>query len=232
MAGIMTHLVIAREILMRLPRETIPEEALFYMGAFGPDAIHSRKDFVRADKKHTHLRDDIPDPEFVQTENVELFHVRLAEFIHKYCFREDGLKDLYKGYVVHLLTDELYMLTIREEFNKIMMELGIEQLDPKYFHCIIEDMTRNDDFLMEHYEGVMEIREKVEQAPAHSIDDLLSKNEMNDCREWVIRRYYMDKIEHNLPEYITYERTEQFIMTAVKDIIDRLSDGRHFPKIF
>ncbi|MDF2537818.1 MAG: hypothetical protein K0S76_839, partial [Herbinix sp.] len=113
MAGIFVHLVIAREIIKQLPKGVISEEDLFYAGSIAPDAIHAREGFVRAEKKHTHLRDDIPDMDFGMTENLALFHKRVSDFIINCTDEKDDLLDLYRGYVVHLLTDELFMLTVR-----------------------------------------------------------------------------------------------------------------------
>ena len=120
MAGLATHLIIAREVHKLLPEGTIQNLGQFYAGAIAPDAVHARTNYVRTDKKHTHLRDDIPDKDFIKEPYLNLFRQRVADYILKYRDCGDGLLDVYRGYVVHLLTDELYLLTLRQEFVQIM----------------------------------------------------------------------------------------------------------------
>lgn len=232
MAGIATHLIIAREILKLLPKGTIREEGLFYAGSIAPDAIHAREGFVRKDKNHTHFRDNIPERDFVLGENLELFHQRVIGFIIKNRDRTDGLLDLYRGYVAHILTDELYMLTIRQEFVQFMEKRGIDQYDPEFIRSIITDMTRNDDLMMKSYTGMEEVKSYLENIPPYQIHDLLSEEELTISRNWVLQRYFYEEINVKEPIYITYDRTLEFIQMSVKDIITRLSQGGNLPSMW
>ena len=117
MAGTITHLAVAYEILKELPDGIITNQDLFYAGSLAPDTIHARKGFIRSDKKHTHLRDDIADMDFHTLENLTLFHNRVTDFINDNLVRKDDLIDLYRGYVVHLLTDETTLRIILLEKN-------------------------------------------------------------------------------------------------------------------
>ena len=232
MAGIITHLVIAKEILKLLPPGTVKEEGLFYIGSFAPDAIHARPGYVREDKKHTHFRDNIHDRHFAFEENLSIFHSRVTDFIQKNKNREDGLLDLYRGYMVHILTDELYVLTIRQEFTELMKSQNIDQTDKEYYHRIVTDMSRNDFLLLDRYEAIDEIREKLEKAKTYPIEGLISKEELCKCKKWVIQHHFIEKNEVLEPVYISYERTLKFIHRAAENIVKRLSTGESFPKIF
>jgi len=232
MAGIFTHLVITKEILKLLPKGTIIEEGLFYAGAIAPDAIHAREGFVRAEKKHTHLRDDIPDMDFGLEENLALFHSRVAEFILDSREKKDGFLDLYRGYVVHVLTDELFVLTLRQEFCNVMEQLGIAQIDKEFYYNILTDMNRNDILLTRNYIGAEEIKARLEQVSTHQVEGFLSAEELNSSREWVIYRYFYEEHEILEPIYITYERTLEFIEMAAKDIAMRLTEGKSLPRMF
>ncbi|HEX2976386.1 MAG TPA: zinc dependent phospholipase C family protein [Bacteroidales bacterium] len=223
MAGIATHLIIAREIIKLLPEGALADEGLFIAGSIAPDAIHAREGFVRADKKHTHLRDDIPDKDFILQCNIELFHQRVADFILKNWQRKDGLLDLYRGYVVHLLTDELYMLTIRQEFVNRMEKEGINQSDKDFFIRIVTDMNRNDFLLAVNYADKDEIRKRLEQVKPYQIEGMLSEDELTRSRNWVIKRYFYDRIDLFEPVYISYDRTQEFVKMASEEIVRRLS---------
>ncbi len=223
MAGVLTHMVIAREMIKLLPVGTIQEEGLFYLGNLAPDAIHARDGYIREFKKHTHFRDNIRDIEFLQEENLEAYRKRLAEFIitHKEC--RDGLYDLYRGYVAHILADELFIRTVREEFCAIMNGLGIAQNDPRFFEYIIRDMNRNDMLLVKQYEEIEEIKQHLKQVPIHPIEDYLSEQEMRLSMDWMIRTHFNEVPELLPPVYITYDRIIAFIQEAAKEIIAKLS---------
>jgi hypothetical protein len=231
MAGVITHMVIAREILKLLPEGTIRDRGLFYLGNLAPDAIHAREGYERAHKKHTHFRDDILDKEFEQDENLALFHKRLADFILLNRYRKDGLLDYYRGYVVHILTDELFMLTVRKEFCAVMEEQGIAQNDKRFFDYIVTDMNRNDFLLVDNYEGSSEIRQFMEQVPIFPITDYLSEREISESRDWLVQRHYIEKHQALAPCFISYERLWQFIRMATETIITKLSEDECFPRM-
>ncbi len=232
MAGVMTHMIVAREINKRLPEGTITNMGLFYLGNLAPDAIHAREGYIRDFKKHTHFREDIKDSEFAQEENRNLFHKRLMNFIKEHCDNTDELHDLYRGFVTHNLTDELYVLTVREEFCRIMEKQGISQSSPQFFEYVVADMTRNDILLTHNYEGIDEIRICLEQVPVYPVEGYLTAKEMNICKDWLIFQHFYKKNEVLQPRYISYERTMEFIAMAADDIVKRLSEDICFPKMF
>ncbi len=232
MAGVITHMVIAREVLKLLPEGTIQNQGLFYLGNLAPDAIHAREGYVRAHKKHTHFRDDIWDWDFEEEENQALYHHRLIDFINENKDREDGLLDLYRGYVAHILTDELFILTVRKEFCIIMDKQGISQDDKRFFEYIVTDMNRNDMLLVYNYEGSAEIRNCMEQVPIYPIPGYLTAQEINESRDWLIRRHFVEEHELIEPTYISYERTLDFIKSAAEMIVGKLSNGGSLPRMF
>lgn len=232
MAGIITHVVAAREISRLLPEGTIDDIGLFYMGNLAPDAVHAREGFVRAFKKHTHFRDDIVDRDFIIKENRTYFYERIKDFITQNLNRKDGRIDLYRGYVVHNLIDELYLLTLRQEFCEVMKKKGIDQNEPMFFQTIITDMRRNDFLLMENYAGIEEIREIVENAQIYPVEGYVSAEEINHFREWMLQKHFYSENEIISPVYISFEKTKEFIAMAAEDIVRRLSDGVSFPRMF
>lgn len=232
MAGIFVHLVIAREIIKQLPQGTIKDEGLFYAGSIAPDAIHSRAGFVRADKKHTHLRDDILDSELEKADNLSLFHKRVTDFIFEHRDRENLLWDFYRGYVVHILTDELFVLTVRREFSEAMKQLGLIDRDQKYYEYILTDINRNDLFISANYKEKQEIKEKLRQVGPHYLEGYLSEEELRNSLNWAYHRYFCE--EHILlePVYMSHESILTFIDMATRNIIERLSEGESLPRIF
>lgn len=231
MAGVITHLVIAREMLTLLPAGIITDESLFYLGALAPDAVHARVDYVRAHKKHSHFRDDIMDRDFTLPENYSQYHKRLESFIKENKDREDGLLDFYRGYVVHIMTDELFLLTVREEFNQTLQKQGIDQGDKPFFERIVADMNRNDLLLVKEYKAIDEIRHRLEQVSAYPVPGYLSMQEMSDCRNWALHYHFHEQHEDLQPIYISQARMWSFIKYAADEIIKRLSDGILLPRM-
>ncbi len=232
MAGVMTHMVIAREIIKLLPEGTIQEEGLFYLGNLAPDAIHAREGYIRDFKKHTHFRDNIRDIDFLLEENQNSYRKRLEDFIAIHRDRNDGLYDLYRGYVSHILADELFIRTVRAEFCEVMDQLNIAQNDPRFFEYIIRDMNRNDMLLVKQYKDMEEVKRQVEGVSIHEIDDFLSLREMRDSMEWLIRRHLYEEQELVQPLYITYDRTLAYIQEAAKEIVAKLSEGSSRLRMF
>lgn len=232
MAGVITHMVVAREIQKLLPEGTIKNMGLFYLGNLAPDAIHARENYIRAYKKHTHFRDDINDKDFSQKKNLELFHQRVTEFILENRDQRDDLLDLYRGYVSHILTDELFILTLREEFCRILEQQQIPQSDPRFFEYIVTDMNRNDFLLVRDYEDCDEICKSLEEVPDYPIKGYISEKEMHICREWLLHQHFYEKNDFLPPRFISYEKMLSFIRLAAADVVKRLSEDRSFPKLF
>ena len=232
MAGVITHMVVAREINKRLPEGTIQNMGLFYLGNLAPDAIHAREGYIRDYKKHTHLRDDILDKDFETESNRIIFHERVRQFILKYRELEDGYLDLYRGYISHILTDELFVLTRRKEFCEIMEQQGIGQGDPLFFEYIVADMNRNDLMLVKNYEGSDEIKKTLEQTPAIPVDHYISEKEMQISKDWLLYQHFYIKNEELQPRVISYDSMLQFVHMAADNIVSRLSDDQYFPKMF
>lgn len=230
MAGVITHMVIASEICKRLPKDMIQDEGLLYLGTLAPDAIHAREGYVRAYKKHTHLRDDIYDWDFAKDSYHSLFLHRVEDFILKNS-QKDEIIDLYRGYVIHLLTDELFVLTIRDEFCNRMESLGISQTDKEFMTYIVTDMYRNDYLLVKNYDGINNIRIRMEQVPVCEVEGYLSRNEMKSSRDWMIRQNFIEQHELFNPVYISYDRMTEFINFAAENILERLSEGGSLPRM-
>lgn len=230
MAGLIVHLIVAEEVLSRIPIGTIQNKGLFYQGAIVPDAIHARSGYIREDKKRSHLREGILDKDFHNPENLALFYQRVSEFIHHVQDNDDSLLDLYRGYVVHLLTDELYVLTLRHKFCLEMELMGIHQEDKAFFDSIIFDMYQND-YLLVHDDRLKGIRIELEGAPSYDIMGFINANELSLSKNWLLHRYFEEQHDESSPQYISLESTLEFIQMAADDIVKRLKGEGCLPSM-
>lgn len=224
MAGVITHMVIAKEIIKRLPEGTIKRPDLYYLGVLAPDAIHAREGYIREYKKHTHFRDNIMDSDFEVEDNFRQYQERLIAFIHKNRDRNDDLIDMYRGYVVHILTDELFVLTLRKDFCKEMEQQGIGQYDQTFFNLIIGDMNRNDMLLAKNDPEIDKIKKLLEQVPIYGVEGYLSEREMSESRDWLVKKHFFDQYENENPQYISYEKMVSFVHSAADAIVKKLSE--------
>lgn len=223
MAGIITHLAIADKVTDLLCGR-INNIPLFFSGNIAPDSIHSRENFVRAMKKHTHLRDDIRDADFLKPKNQELFQKRINKFIEHYCIKSDKEFDLYCGYLTHLLADELFMKTIRLQFTEKMDKLNIKQSDREYFLLISSDLDNIDNRLSQEYPFINDPKDTLWNAKDYEIRDYLSSDELTNSKGWLTWNWFDNKKEYTAPKYISYESILDFIEYASNEIVKRLHE--------
>jgi hypothetical protein len=232
MAGIITHLAIANRILNTLPDGIIINKGLFYAGSIAPDLIRMREGVVRADKKHSHMRDNIADVDFNKTENLTMFHNRVTSFINDNISKENNIIDLYKGYVVHLLSDEIFLLTIRPDFAVEMGKLGILPTDILFRDKILYDLDCHDFRLIEDNDQMKEICDLLKNAEAYCVDGYITDKELTLGINWVIEKIFNQEHAVSEPIYIPHKKVLTYIEETAQNIMNRLSDGVEFPSVF
>lgn len=223
MAGIITHVAIADRIADALG-DRIKNVPLFFSGNIAPDSIHSRKNFVREMKKHTHLRDDIRDSDFLKCESQKLFHKRIDKFIERYCIKNDKEFDLYCGYLTHLLADELFMKTIRLDFTEQMEKLNISQPDREFFLYISSDLDNIDNRLSQEYAFKNNPKDTLWGAKDYEVKDYLTDDELTSSKGWLTWSWFDNVKEYTAPKYISYESILDFIDYASIEIESKLHE--------
>lgn len=223
MAGIIAHIALSDK-MFSLSGGRIKSAPLFFCGNIAPDSIHSRENFERAMKKHTHLRDGIVDKDFQKPENIRLFHHRLSEFVKKYCHKDDGLDELYLGYVSHLLADELFIYTVREDFVKKAEKIGVSQSDKEFFRLISKDTDSIDARISQEYPFEKNPSETLFAASGYEIRDYLTKDELEKSKGWIVYNFFETKRPFETPLYMTYESVMEYIEKAAEEILNRLSE--------
>ncbi len=231
MAGTATHLAVADKIYEILGNGIIKNLPLFYSGNIAPDAIHTKLNYQRADKKRTHLTEGILNSDFQNPDMLVLFHQRMNEFINTYYAKEDIYADLYLGYIVHLITDELFNIHIREQFVTSMKKEGIEQENPEFFKRIIRDIESIDHIVVKQYPYKHDVRSNLEQVWDYEIKDYVGTDELNRSKKWVIDTYLNGNTSVEQTLYYDYDSTYRFILYASENIVNRLSAGIDYIKI-
>lgn len=232
MPGVITHLAIANKIVNTLPSGVIKNKGLFYAGAISPDAVHQRDGFVREDKKHSHMRENITDVEFGKKENLTLFYNRVTSFINDNMSKKEDVIDLYKGYVVHLLSDEMFLLTVRPDFVTEMHKLDIEPTDILFRDKIVYDLDCHDFKLAKEINELKDVCNVLKNAEMYCVDGYISDKEISLSIDWLTEKYFKEEYEVTEPIYISYEKILKYIKETAHNIVKRLSDGESFPRMF
>ncbi len=159
MAGSVEHMAVAVELLREDQRQKgsflkLKDPVHFVLGNLAPDGIMSRKGYVRSMKMHTHFRDGIPDWEFTREDHQKVFHQRIRSFCAQMLPEPALDRDLYLGYVTHILTDEIFMKTIRQEFMEKIAAIGLTDRDAETFEHFTYDVNQIDFRLGREYPGI------------------------------------------------------------------------------
>ena len=249
MAGSVEHMAVAVELLREDQRQPgsflkLKDPVHFVLGNLAPDGIMSRKGYVRSMKMHTHFRDGIPDWEFTREDHQKVFHQRIRSFCVQMLSEHALDRDLYLGYVTHILTDEIFMKTIRQEFMEKIAAIGLTDRDAETFEHFTYDVNQIDFRLGREYPGIkraedclrcedscsiLEMMELEKEAdpdaakPAERVE-MITSEELADSREWV-RNFFFDQAPApQKPVYYTYDRAVEFIGEAAAFIKQKLPE--------
>jgi len=237
MAGTVTHLAIADRIYSIRGDNVIKNLPLFFGGNLAPDAIHAKKDYQRADKKHSHLCEGIRSYGYGYPELTQLFRDRVNDFIEKYYITAGEDKDLYLGYVIHLLVDQFFLFTVYDRLENHLRNNGT-YLNESGLRKKIADTVSNDpqeynadyiDFFNEtssifdisakDYDFTQNVVDVLEAVWDYEVKDYISENEININKRWVINNFFKSEEtkvndEHGI--------AIKFVDLAAENIIDML----------
>lgn len=227
MAGTITHLLIARNLVEQLG-SSIQNTDLFYAGNIAPDGVHARKDYCRADKKKTHLRSGIKDNDFHLEKNRLLFNKRLNTFKNHYIDKNDSKYDYYVGYLVHLLVDEAFLMEIRESYRQLRLSLGTPLNNQDFFRPMIFEVNEIDKALFNKYKDLSRLTEQLQSLELFDIKNLISKEELMRSKVWVLEEKLKIHPKVSNTEFIKIEPIEAFIDRMTEYLIKYLKDNEFY----
>jgi len=237
MAETITHLAIADKIYSILGDSVINNLPLFFGGNLAPDAIHAKKDYQRADKKHSHLCDGIRLYGYGCPETARLFKDRVNEFIEKYYMTAGEDKDLYFGYIVHLLVDEFYTLLAFERLENHLKNNGANPDEPGFRKKLAGEISDdpqsyNPDYInffrenssimnisANDYDFKQNVVDVLEAIWDYEVKDYIGVNEINISKRWVIDNFFKSEETKNNDDR---ETAIKFVDLAAENIIERL----------
>ena len=165
----------------------------FYLGAISPDAIHSRPDVDRDDKRKTHLQVNSRDGDFRY----------IPEFILKHS-NPFGI-----GYVVHLITDYHWIHYYLNNFPGLFDENG-KTIPALYYN----DTDQVDYMLYDKLPYRQFMFDMMEKAVSPDLDDLLTSGEIESWKQRTLHWFENDCPHSDPIRNLTYEKVCYFINIA------------------
>ncbi|MCL2774491.1 MAG: zinc dependent phospholipase C family protein [Oscillospiraceae bacterium] len=243
MPGTATHLAIADKIYFILGGDVIKNLPLFFGGNIAPDAIHAKKDYQRIDKKRSHLCEGIRSYGYGYPEVAKLFRDRVNEFIENYYMNANGDKDLYLGYIVHLLADELYLLNVYKHLEEHLINNGVNPNEPDFRKNLADSVNNSGykdiwgkignayEISIHEYQFKQNVADVLEAAPDYEVKNYITMDEIKTSKHWVI-----DTVVKNEPAQDNVMNRDrdiaiEFLDFTAEDIIARLSGKDDIIKI-
>lgn len=187
MAGTMMHLAIADRLIETLNIENIP---LFLCGNLAPDAIMARANYTREMKRHTHFKDGIRLHELKEPESYRVYRRRLQEFYDQFVRASRENRELYLGYVTHMLVDELYIFRLRDRHVERLLAAGKAPDDGEYFAQYGRESDSYDYYLAMNYEFPYPMPDTLRLEHEYEIPGFITHEEIEDSKNFVIHKYY------------------------------------------
>lgn len=199
----MVHLLVAES----LKSENINKTAEYYLGAISPDAVHMREDYKREHKTASHFA----------IKNVGTAE-KLADFLKilKNSYENDR-KDFLKGYLVHILTDKLWLDTLYKDIYLNNYQLDKAPLQDERM-AYYNDTDQIDYMLYEKMPGRKEIFAKLENAKIFGIEGIIRAENVYLWRKRNLTRFNKECDHKNPVKYIKYDEVLSFASFAAAEI--------------
>lgn len=221
MAGTITHLVIADQLLQPLQ---IQHPALFYCGNLAPDAIMAREGYQREMKRHTHFKDGIRLGDLHLPERYQTYRRAFQRFVDRFLRPDSPDFELYLGYVTHMLADEVFILTLRDSHVQKLTAADRNPDDPDYFAAFGRDVDLNDWRLVREYDFQFPMPDILLTEQNYEIPGYITCEELQNSKAFIIQKNFLTPHEECTPAVFPYEENQAFIQNACSYIQKAIRD--------
>ena len=219
MAGTIMHLVIADRLLDKL---SIKNPALFYCGNLAPDAIMNRVGYTRDMKRHTHFKDGIRLHEVRQPSCYTTYRARFQKFYEDMVNPSDPQYELYLGYTVHMLVDELYILHYRDQFCDKLIAEGRPVDDETFWPMFAKEVDLVDFELSRTYKFHYPMPDILLTEQNYEIPGWITAKELTDSKNFIIKKTFETEHQDQKLSIMNMEKNLEFIELCVKEIPEML----------
>lgn len=209
MAQPMMHLLVADKVYTE-KSAFIHSYGDFLLGSIAPDAVHTKKDYVREMKDNSHYRLNSESPaSFFDT------------FFDTYCASEH--RDFALGYLIHLLSDVIWYFSVRAPFKE------------SFGKAPAPDMTLNEAYYadceqIEHLmfgdQDAARIIEAVKNGKAYSLEGLIDAEAVTAWKEKLLFDHINKRQLSSETAYITEQQIRNYIADCAQKCTEYLG---HLP---
>ena len=219
MAGVITHVYIARKLLDR-NEVSVENPKAYFLGSIAPDAVMSKVDYHRDDKKKSHLRIDISSDDWYLNEYKELFSSRIIEFYTKHIL--DMNNSFALGYLVHLLTDQAFHYTFRLDIMECLRDKGLPNSGRQLMLAMVHELDTLDYYLLDKNQTLLEeLWIAKETCYNLEIKDLIESESLCKNYEWIESKYRVSNKKMKF-QYYNEVKLKGLIDSVINHIIETL----------
>lgn len=170
----------------------------YYLGAISPDAIHSRPDIVRNDKKKTH------------------------DITNQY-IRQNLNDSFYIGYLVHILTDRIWVQYYIDNCPGLFDDNG-KTVPSLYYN----DADQVDYILYERLPYREYMFDMLKQSITIEVNGLLTNSEIEAWKQRTLHWFENESQWKNPIQHLTYEVVSHFIDTVSVKLDEAFNQYENF----
>lgn len=174
------------------------------LGSLAPDAIHMRHGWTREDKVRVHLRryDGTLNP-------------GVGSLLHYDSAAPQAQRDLAEGYVIHLLTDWLWLSDVVAELRSALGPVTLDALRAVYY----ADLDPLDAWLYQTKSWRPLVWKKLEAAEACDLPGLVTAEEIDGWRRRTLA-WFDDRAGESIADgrHISRARVEGFVARAGREM--------------
>ncbi len=216
MAGVITHIFIANKLL-KSKVISVQNETEFYLGVVAPDAVMSKKDYKREDKMVSHLRENIPSDRWYQDQFRDIFEFNLRQFYDKEV--NNANNDYSLGYLVHLITDQVFHQTFRDDIEFALKSKNIEYDNHMLKAAILNDLDIIDFYLLVRNEYIKEVLNDIrDECNAHGNEEYVTRESVCKNFVWMDSKYF-GMIPDIEPVCYTEKKTISLLDSLYNDVV-------------
>lgn len=207
MALPMMHLLIADKIYTE-KITLIHSYGEFLLGSIAPDAVHTKEDYTREIKDISHYR-------FNRKSHISCFDT----FFDEYCTSEN--KDFVAGYLVHLLSDMIWLHSIRIPFEEKFLKAPSQNMSMNEAYYADCDQIEQ---LLFWEESASRIIEAINKSKAYSLEGLIDAENVKAWKEKLIYAYNNKRNSLLHTQYISEQNVRDYIGNCARECTRYLGD--------
>lgn len=222
MAGVIAHIFVAKQLLNRRI-VSVSNINKYILGSIAPDAIMSKDNYVRDDKKISHLRKGISSDDWYLDDYKKLFSLRTKKFYTSEI--KPNNDEFALGYLIHLLTDQAFHYIFRQNIIQILKRKGLPYNGKSLLEVMVHELDVLDyNLLRDNSDIISDIKNIQSICAMNNIDGIIDSQSLYKNFKWIESKFVLSKNRNYKFKYFKYEDINELIENSEKFINDALCE--------